>query len=189
MIVMRRVIGICVIVAVKIEVDVRVRMRRVVVRVRVRMDDRAIIARRTSAHSSPRAAYQARGRIDAEQNQHDCDREFHREPEPGWNRNFENYDRRSHQQHGQSVAESPYDTDSRGGAKPMLAAQDSGDGDHVIGIGRMAHPEHESEQCYRKRRGIGRYHRCVFLCRSIQPTVHPNFSLTEETQKSDTGSV
>jgi hypothetical protein len=43
------------------------------------------------------------------------------------------------------VAKSPYDTDSRGGAQAVFAAQDGGDGDHVIGIGRMAHPEHESE--------------------------------------------
>jgi len=161
MIVMRRVIEIFVIVAMKIGVDVRMRMHRVVVSVRVRMDDQAFIARRTPAHSIRRAAYQARGSIDAEQDQHDCDREFHREPKPGWNRNFENHDRRSHYQHRQSVAKSPYDTDSRGGAKAMFAAQDGGDGDHVIGIGRMAHPEHESEKCYRKRRGIGRDHRVV----------------------------
>jgi hypothetical protein len=179
MIVMRRVIEIFVIVAMKIGVDVRMRMHRVVVSVRVRMDDQAVIARRTSSHSSRGAAHQARGRIGAEQDQHDCDREFHREPEPGWNRNLENYDRCSHYQHGHSVPESPYDTDSRGGTKAMFAAQDGGDGDYVIGIGRMAHPEHESEESYRKRRGIGRDHRCGFLCRSIQPTVHPNFSLTE----------
>src|SRR5277367_5857284 len=175
MIVMRRVIDVFVIVAMKIGVDVRMRMYRVVVSVRVRMDDQAVIARRTPAHSSRRAAHEARGSIDAEQYQHDCDREFHREPEPGWNRNFENYDRCPHYQHGQSVAESPHDTDAGGGAKAVFAAQDSGDGYHVIGIGRMAHPEHESEECYRKRCGIGRDHRCGFLCRFDSTDSTPKF--------------
>jgi hypothetical protein len=31
-------------------------------------------------------------------------------------------------------------------------------GDHVIGIGRVAHPEQQSEERNRERRGVGRNH-------------------------------
>src|SRR6266436_431010 len=110
MVVMSRVAGFFVMTYVYVLMHVR----RAVVSVRVRMDEQICIARRPSMHSSRSFANQARCRAAAEENQHDCDREFHRESEPGRNRNFENYDRGADNQHGDGVAESPDDADAGG---------------------------------------------------------------------------
>jgi hypothetical protein len=53
------------------------------------------------------------------------------------------------------MAESPYDADSGRDGEASFAAQDSCDGDHVIGIGRVAHPEKESYRDYREKSDHG----------------------------------
>ncbi len=141
--------------AVRTEMDVRMRMRRAVVSVRVRMDEQAF---RPTAHSRRSFADQAGCGADAEQNQHDRDGEFHRESEPRRNRDFENDDRGPDYQHGDRVAESPYDADAGGDREAAFSAEDGSNGNHVIGIGRVAHPEQQSEERNRERRGVGRNH-------------------------------
>ena len=44
------------------------------------------------------------------------------------------------------MAEPPGRADQRRAAQGALPADDRGDRDHVVGIGRVAHPEEEAEQ-------------------------------------------
>ncbi len=122
MIEMRRVIDIFVGILVITDVNVRMYMGRAVVSVRVRVDEEIVGLRRRPAHSMRSLPDQAGGCADAEQNQDDCHREFHRKSEPGRDRNFENDDRSADDQHGDGVAESPYHADARGDGEPTFAA-------------------------------------------------------------------
>ena len=144
-------------------VDVRMHMRRAVVSVRVGVDEEFVRLRATPRAFESLLSGPGWRRPDAEQNQHDCHREFHRQSEPGRDRNFENNDRGADYQHGECVPESPYDADTGGDGQAMFAAEDSSDGDHVIGIGRVTHSEQQSQERNRERRGIGRNHQvCSF---------------------------
>ena len=139
---------------VRIGMDVRMRMDRIAVRMGVRMDDQFGAGGRASAQSNHRVTNEICRRSDAQQDQHDCHGELHRQSKPRRDRNFENDYSRADDQHSQSMAEAPHHPDSRGDRKPSLAAQNRCDRDHVIGIGRMTHPEHQSQERDRKRRCV-----------------------------------
>ena len=100
---------------------------------------------------------------EAQQDQHERDREFHREAKPDRHGKFEDDDRGANRQHGQRMPETPDHADPSGRGETALAAQDGGDRDYVIGVGRMAHPEQQSEQCDSKWCGTSRIHRQLNL--------------------------
>ena len=89
----------------------------------------------------------------AEQDQHERHRELHGEAEPGRDHHAEDDDRAAHGDDGQGVADAPEHADERGGADPSLPGDDGGDGDHVVGIGRVPHAEEEAEENDRHRGG------------------------------------
>jgi len=86
---------------------------------------------------------------DAEQNQHDADGQLHGETEPGRNDHVEQDDGGAHRENGESMPEAPEGTDQGSALNGSLPADDSGDGDHVIGIRGVPHAEHEANQRYR----------------------------------------
>ena len=55
---------------------------------------------------------------------------------------LEDDDRSADDHHGKRMSDSPDDADTGGRANAVLATQDSGDSNNVIGIGCMAHPEY-----------------------------------------------
>src|SRR6202035_60434 len=128
MIEMHRVIDVFVDTLVIANVNVRMYMRRAVVSVRMRVDEEVVRLSRHPAHSIRSFPNQTGGGADAEQNQHDCHSEFHRQSEPGGVRNFEKNDRGADDEHGECVPESPYDTDTSGSGQAMFAAQNCSDG-------------------------------------------------------------
>lgn len=77
----------------------------------------------------------------AQQDEHQADRQFHRQANLDWNRQIENDDARSNHQNRQRVAQSPEGADETGMANAVLAAYDRGYSYNVVGIGRMSHPE------------------------------------------------
>src|SRR5438045_2321854 len=73
--------------------------------------------------------------------------------EPARDHHAEDDDRATHGDDGQGVADAPEHADERGGADPSLPGDDGGDGDHVVGIGRVPHAEEEAEENDRHRGG------------------------------------
>src|ERR1700682_2067642 len=137
---------------------VRMRVRRIAVSMRMRMDDQLFAIRPGAVHSSCEFAHQARCRAGSKKYQHYGNRKFHRESKAGWNRYFKNYDGGAHNQHGERVAESPYDADSGRCHQTAFAAQDGRDRDNVIGMGCMAQAEYQPKERNPEWRGIGRVH-------------------------------
>ncbi len=80
-----------------------------------------------------------------QQNQHQADREFHRQPNLYWNYQVEENNSGSNYQNRQRMAKPPEGADQAGMTNAVLAAYDRGDGDDVVGIGGVPHPEEESE--------------------------------------------
>ena len=81
----------------------------------------------------------------AQQNEHETDRQFHRQPDFYRDRQVENDDARSNHENRQRVAQSPESANQACMANAVLAAYDRGDGDDVVGISRVPHPKQESE--------------------------------------------
>ena len=77
---------------------------------------------------------------DAQQDEHETDRQFHRQPDFYRDRQVENDDARSNHENRQRVAQTPESADQAGMTNAVLAAHDRGDGDDVVGIGRVPHP-------------------------------------------------
>src|SRR6185295_15229000 len=65
------------------------------------------------------------------------------------NDDTEQDDRAAHEQDGQRVAHPPEHADGGRSAQGPLAADDGGHGNHVIGVGRVPHPEEEAEEQHR----------------------------------------
>src|SRR5258708_39927852 len=95
--------------------DVRMAMRPTVMSVRMRMyDERFRSERRSSEEARRDSAYQHADTAEAQHDQHERDREFHRESEPNRHGKFEDDDRGANRKHGQSVPEAPDHADTRG---------------------------------------------------------------------------
>jgi len=140
--------------------DVRMAMRPTVMSVRMRMYDERFRSGRPSSEEARRdSAYQHPHTVEAQHDQHERDREFHRESEPDRHGKFKDDDGGANRKHGQRMPEAPDHADTRGRGETALAAQNGGDRDYVIGVGRMAHPEQQSEQCDSKRCGTSGVHR------------------------------
>jgi hypothetical protein len=56
------------------------------------------------------------------------------------------------------MAEAPYQADARGGAEPALIAQNSSNGNDMVRVGRVPHPEDKAKQGKAQRRGVTRKH-------------------------------
>ena len=92
-----------------------------------------------------RAAHPRQGE-NAEQDQHDADGEFHRQTEPWRDHDPEHDDRRADRHDRQGVPDAPGGADQRRARHAALATDDRRNGDHMVGVGRMPHPEEEAEQ-------------------------------------------
>ena len=100
-----------------------------------------------------------RRRRESEQDQDDRDHELHRESEACRNAEFEKYNRSADGEDGCGMAEAPYQADARGGAEPALVAQNRRNGNDMVGVGRVPHPEYQAKQRKAQRRVIARKHR------------------------------
>jgi hypothetical protein len=145
--------------------NVRMAMRSTVVRVRMRMDDEvfriariARIARPTPQETRSDSAHQRGESAEAKQDQHHGDGKFHRETKPRRDGDFKNDYRSADRKHGYRVPEAPCHADTGGRGETALAAEDGCHRDYVIGVGRMAHPEQQSEQRDSQRCGIAKVH-------------------------------
>src|ERR1700730_2749786 len=101
--------------------NVRVAMRSTGVSVTMRMEDEVLriariarIARPTPEKTRSYSAHQGGEGAEAKQDQHDRDREFHRETKPGRDGEFKNDHRGANREHGQRVPEAPYHADTGG---------------------------------------------------------------------------
>ena len=92
-----------------------------------------------------RAAHACQGE-NAEQDQHDADGKFHRHAEPRRNDDPEHDDCRADRHDRDGVPDAPGGADQRRARHAALAADDRRNGDHVVGVGRMPHPEEEAEK-------------------------------------------
>jgi len=81
----------------------------------------------------------------AEQDEHEANREFHREARARRNSHAEENDGAADDGDGQRVAAAPEDADETGFGNGTLAADDGGNGDDMIGIGGVAHPEKKAD--------------------------------------------
>ena len=106
---------------------------------------------RAAAHSPNRdpfhrAPHHARQIQYAQQNQHESHRQFHAQAKPRRNRELEQNNRGANQENRNRVSQSPKRANHRGVKYVALAADDRGDGNDVIGIGSVAHPQKKSQQ-------------------------------------------
>ena len=98
-------------------------------------------------HGSSRSRPQKSGHIpQAKNNQHDRDRQLHAQPDSHWNYKIEENDSGSDHEDRKCVAEAPERANHGRPHAVALVADDGGDGDHVIGIGGVAHPEKKSHR-------------------------------------------
>ena len=91
----------------------------------------------------------------AEQDEHESNAKFQTEPDPFRNDQAEEDDPAANTQKSEAVADTPENSSERGFADFSLPADDGGDGNDVIGVGRMAHSKEESEEEDAKQRGHG----------------------------------
>src|SRR5439155_11690793 len=80
-------------------------------------------------------------------------RELHRQADPRGDHDPEEDDRAADEDDGQGVTDAPQGADEGGAPDLALAAHDRGDGDHVVGIGGVPHPEEEAQEDHREERG------------------------------------
>jgi len=92
-----------------------------------------------------RAAHPCQGE-NTEQDQHDADGEFHRQTELWRDDDPEHDDRRADRHDRDGVPDAPGGADQRRAHHAALATDDRRNGDHVVGVGRMPHPEEEAEK-------------------------------------------
>src|SRR5690242_11794283 len=125
------------------------RLRRMTVRMRVyvvamtvcmRMD-----VRRLRGGSLATEPANGAGEVGQSKNdQHDGDGELHPEPKPWRDHPFEEDDAAADEQNRERVANAPGRSDHRRAANISVARDDRRNGDDMIGIGGVAHPEHEA---------------------------------------------
>jgi hypothetical protein len=88
----------------------------------------------------------ARQGEDAEQDEHDADGKFHRHGKPRRNDDPEHDDRTADRHDGDGVPDAPSGGDQRRPRHAALATDDCRNGDYVVGVGRMPHPQEEAEK-------------------------------------------
>ena len=110
---------------------------------RVRMNHFGVAMRRREAISDPlRDSGQTQN---AKQNQHQTDSQFHRQPDFYRDRQIKKDNPRANEQDGDGMTQPPECSDQAGMTDAVLAADDCRDGDYMIGVGCVSHPEQESE--------------------------------------------
>jgi len=120
------------------EVAMNVRMR-----VRVSMRMRGIGGGRERLSDPARES----GKVqNSQQDQHQADGQLHSEAEPRRNHHSEKNDRRAHQKNRDGMPQSPQHSDQSRVTYAALAANNRGDGDHVVRVGGMPHPQEKSER-------------------------------------------
>src|SRR5689334_7107319 len=82
----------------------------------------------------------------AEQDQHERDAEFEAHSETLGHDDAKEYDRAADGEESQAVADSPENAGPGRAPDVSLPAHDRGDGDNVIGVCRVAHPEEKTEK-------------------------------------------
>src|ERR1700733_7150321 len=82
----------------------------------------------------------------AEENQHQAYGKLHRESDTRGNHPAEQKDSASDQQDREGVAHSPKRANQRGMADLSISGNDGCDGNHMVRIGRVPHPEKESQR-------------------------------------------
>ena len=92
-----------------------------------------------------RAAHAGQGE-NAKQDQHDADGKFHRHAEPRRNDDPEQDDCRTDCHDRDGVPDAPGGADQRRARHAALAADNRRNGDHMVGISCMPHPEEEPEK-------------------------------------------
>ena len=139
------------IIAVRVRVIVRIGVGNVVVAVAVRMSRHGPSGMRP--RGLPDHPAKAGQRQQAEQDEHDPDGELHGEAHARRNHHAEQDDRAADDQDRERMPDAPGAADQRRAAQRALTADDRGDGDHVVGIGGVAHAEEEAQE--EERRQIG----------------------------------
>ena len=128
-------------------VTVRVPVQVVAVRMEVIVDVELMYAgsARMRMGRAARAGHACQGE-NAEQDEHDADGKFHRHAEPRRNDDPEHDDCRADRDDRHGVPDAPSGADQRRARHAALATDDRCNGDHVVGVGRMPHPEEEAEK-------------------------------------------
>src|SRR5579864_2556853 len=130
------------------------------VRMRMRVNDQSTRGIESS-HSEPgeQMLQKVRRCRESQQNQDECDRELHRESKARGDAEFEKYNRSADGEHGCRMAETPYQADARGGAESALVTENRSNGNNMVRVGRVPHPEHQAKQRKAQRRGVTGKHR------------------------------
>jgi hypothetical protein len=92
-----------------------------------------------------RAAHPCQGE-NAEQDQYDADGELHRQTEPWRDDNLEHDDRHADRRDRDGMPDATGGADQRRARYAALATDDRRNGDHMVGVGRMPHPDEEAEK-------------------------------------------
>ena len=95
-----------------------------------------------------RRAHEARNIHAAQYDQHESDGELHGKADARGYDHIKKNDGATYNEDGQSMANAPKDPGERGSQQIALPANDGGHGNHVIGIGGMAHSEKKSHRDY-----------------------------------------
>src|SRR5882762_8726744 len=82
----------------------------------------------------------------AQEDQHQADAKFHGQPDASRNRQPKQYDRCANSKNRQRMAEPPQNPDEGRFADGAFAADDGGNGDDVVGVRCMAHPQKETNR-------------------------------------------
>jgi hypothetical protein len=111
----------------------------------MKIERMSFLSARMGAGRADRASDPGQGE-NAEQDQHDADRKFHRQTESWWDDDPEQDDRRTDPHHRDGMSHAPGSADQCRARQATLAADDRRNSDHVVGVGRMSHPEEEAEK-------------------------------------------
>lgn len=124
---------------------VDVSMSFAVVRMRMRMNHgTGMTARRREISSDPLGDA---GQIqNAQQDEHESDCQLHREPDTRRNYQVEDDNSCTDDEDSDGVADAPEDSDQACVPDALLPADDGGDGDNVIWIGGVAHPQDKTQR-------------------------------------------
>src|SRR4029077_3078378 len=129
-------------------VPVGMRVNVISVAVRMRMARSRSSARRSDGIRDP---LKHAGKVqNAQENEHQAHGKLHRQAHPRGNYPAEKNDSASHDEDRERVADSPKRANQRSVADPFVSRDDGRDGDDVVGVCGMAHPEKESKSDYGK---------------------------------------
>src|SRR5579883_2022163 len=114
--------------------------------VHMRMDARRCGRRAGQSEPPAQERKGGRGGGQPQRNKRQPNPEFHRQTQPYRHAQLKHHDRQSDNKYSQGMAQTPQQPGTGRGGKPALAGQDCGNRDHMVGVGGMAHPKHESER-------------------------------------------